>query len=121
MTGSVLIAEDEPNIAESLRFVLSHAGFQVDVEADGNNVLARIEEAAADVLILDVMLPNRSGLDILQALRAGPHARLPVLMLTAKGQSRDRAAAESLGATIFMTKPFSNREVVETVKALAEV
>jgi DNA-binding response OmpR family regulator len=73
-----------------------------------------------DVVILDVMLPERSGFDILRDIRAGKEtAALPVLVLTAKGQSKDREMAESLGASRFMTKPFSNNEVLATVRDLA--
>jgi DNA-binding response OmpR family regulator len=73
-----------------------------------------------DILVLDVMLPGRSGLDILRELRDDPaKAALPVLMLTAKGQARDREQAMALGANAFLTKPFSNDELVATVRALA--
>jgi DNA-binding response OmpR family regulator len=74
-----------------------------------------------DVLILDVMLPGRSGYEVLAALRADPDtADLPVLMLTARGQSRDRAEAERIGASGFMTKPFSNAEILAAVRALVQ-
>ena len=119
MVQRVLIVEDEPNIADALSFLLSHEGFEVSVESDGARVLERVAECAADVVILDVMLPNRSGFDILRDLRSGADGAPPVLMLTAKGQAQDRKTAEELGATVFMTKPFSNAEVVATVKRLA--
>lgn len=121
MTQRVLIVEDEPNIAGALQFLLSSSGFEVDVESDGGQAMARLTEAPADVVILDVMLPNRSGFDILRDLRRERSgADLPVLMLTAKGQAKDRQTAEELGVTAFMTKPFSNAEVVETVRRLAK-
>ena len=119
MVQRVLIIEDEPNIADALRFLLTHEGFDVDVETDGAKALTRLSEKGADVLILDVMLPNRSGFDILRDLRSSEDGKIPVLMLTAKGQARDRDTAEELGATAFMTKPFSNTEVVATVRRLA--
>lgn len=120
MNQRVLIIEDEPNIASALKFLLDHAGFRVDVEADGAEALGRIQKEGADVIILDVMLPNRSGFDILKDLRTGAFPDLPVLMLTAKGQAQDRRTAEDLGVTAFMTKPFSNSDVIETVRRLAE-
>jgi len=116
---TVLIVEDEPNIADALRFLLTREGFDVSVERDGAKAMDRLRDMAADLVILDVMLPNRSGFDILRDMRAGTGTRTPVLMLTAKGQAQDRQTAEALGVTAFMTKPFSNAEVVETVRGLA--
>ena len=74
---------------------------------------------APDLIILDVMLPGKSGYDILTELRSGPEtADLPVLMLTARGQTKDRDLAEKIGASRFMTKPFSNAEVLEALREL---
>ena len=121
MTKHVLLAEDEPNIVESLTFLLDRAGFEVSVETDGQKALDRARAEQPDVLILDVMLPEMDGYEILRRLRADQRtAALPILMLTAKGQPKDRATAEDLGATEFMTKPFSNADVVATVRRLAE-
>ncbi len=120
LAHSVLIVEDEPNIADALSFILQHAGFSVSVESDGARALDTISAGPVDVVVLDVMLPNRSGFDILRDLRQGGRSDLPVLMLTAKGQAQDRKTANELGVTAFMTKPFSNAEVVETVRRLAE-
>lgn len=119
MPHRVLIVEDEPNIADALRFLLTHEGFLVDVEADGGKAVERIAREGADLIILDVMLPNRSGFDILRDLRS-TEAPPPVLMLTAKGQPQDRETAQALGATRFMTKPFSNAEVIETVRQMTQ-
>ena len=78
-----------------------------------------IARRAPDLVILDVMLPNRSGFEILADLRAAPEtAALPVLMLTARGRAKDREQAERMGASRFMTKPFSNAEVLEAVRDL---
>lgn len=118
MTRRVLLIEDEPHIAEAIRYILSRDGWAVASHADGIGALDVIRREAPDVVVLDVMLPNRSGFDVLRDLRArGP--KPPVLMLTAKGQAQDRATAVALGADIFMTKPFSNAEVVQAVKTLA--
>jgi DNA-binding response OmpR family regulator len=119
MGKRVLLVEDEPNIIEAIRFILSRDGWIVETHSDGATAVEIVARAAPDVLVLDVMLPGRSGLEILRDLRAAPETRdLPVLMLTAKGQTRDREQAERLGATRFMTKPFANAEVLETVNAL---
>lgn len=116
----ILIAEDEPHIVESLRFLLRREGYEVDEAPDGEAAVARLAETAADLLILDVMLPRLNGFEVLRRLRAEPAlADLPVVMLTAKGQAQDRRTAEDLGANAFITKPFSNRDVVEHVLRLA--
>ncbi len=119
MGKKVLLIEDEPNITEAIRFILSRDGFAVDTHADGSTALDAIRARAPDMVILDVMLPNRSGFDILRDLRAdAPLRDLPVLMLTARGQKRDRELAERYGASRFMTKPFSNADVLASVREL---
>lgn len=120
MLGRVLLIEDEPNIIEAIRFILSRDGWRVDTHSDGKTALETIRNRAPDVIILDVMLPNRSGYDILSDLRGDETlGHLPVLMLTARGQKKDRDLAEKLGATRFMTKPFANGDIVATVRELA--
>jgi DNA-binding response OmpR family regulator len=120
MTKRILLVEDEPNIIEAIRFILSRDGWHVHTHSDGRTAVEALRRTAPNVLVLDVMLPGRSGFDILRDLRADAEfAELPVLMLTAKGQGRDRAQAERYGATRFMTKPFANAEVLEAVNAMA--
>lgn len=119
MGKRVLVIEDEPNIIEALSFILSRDGWTVHTHSDGMNANERIRATPPDLVILDVMLPGKSGFDILRDLRADPEMRtLPVLMLTARGQTRDRELAEKLGVNRFITKPFSNAEVIENVRAL---
>ncbi len=119
MDKRILLIEDEPNIAEALRFILSREGFGVDIHADGASALQAVHARQPDMVILDVMLPNRSGYDILRDLRADPAtAGLPVLVLTARGQEKEREQARRIGASQFMTKPFSNAEVLASVRAL---
>lgn len=116
---SVLVIEDEPNISEAIRFILRRDGWRVSTHAEGVDALERIEEMVPDLLILDVMLPGRSGFEILQALRG--HATLgavPVLLLTAKGQTADRELAIRLGASMYMAKPFSNAELLAAARQL---
>lgn len=120
MVGRVLLIEDEPNIIEAIRFILSRDGWRVDTHSDGATALSAVAHRRPDIVILDVMLPNRSGYDILRDIRNDPEtADLPVLMLTARGQKADRELAERRGASLFMTKPFSNAEVLATVRELA--
>src|SRR5690606_22116122 len=110
----------EPNIIEAIRFILSRDGWRVDTHSDGATALAAVHKRKPDVVILDVMLPNRSGYDILRDLREDPQtASLPILMLTARGQKADRDLAERCGVSRFMTKPFANAEVLASVRELA--
>lgn len=116
----VLLVEDEPNIVEAMGFILARDGWAVATHANGETALEEIRRVAPDVLVLDVMLPGRSGYDILRELRADAALTdLPVLMLTARGQEKDRAMAAELGATLFMTKPFSNIELRDAVNDIA--
>lgn len=118
-TGRILIVEDEGNILEALSFILSRAGWDVRGHGKGDSALDEVTRVEPDMLVLDVMLPGRSGLDILRDLRAEEAtAGLPVLMLTAKGQAKDRELALALGADAFLTKPFANSELLEAVTRL---
>lgn len=120
LNAHVLIAEDEPYIVESLGFVLNNAGFSITPESNGAAVVAKVRDSRPDVVILDLMLPDRNGFAVLKELKHDPDLKsIPVLILTAKGQAHDRSTAEQLGADAFITKPFSNRQVLECVGRLA--
>ncbi|MGN6489528.1 MAG: response regulator transcription factor [Devosia sp.] len=115
----VLIAEDEPSILDSLDFILRRAGYSIESVTDGEAVLAAVRRQRPRLLVLDVMLPKRSGFEVLKLIRADVLTRdLPVMILTAKGQAQDRQIAEELGASSFITKPYANAEVVGTVQRL---
>lgn len=115
----VLIVEDEPNIVESLNFILGQAGFDVETAVDGAEALQRLRRQVYSALILDLMLPGINGFDVLRSVRSdGELKDMPVIVLTAKGQAADRQAAEAIGATAFITKPFSNAEIVQRVSEL---
>ena len=119
MGKRVLLIEDEPNIIEAISFILTRDGWTVHTHEDGETAAERVRSRPPDLVILDVMLPGRSGYDILRDLRGAEDTRaLPVMMLTARGQTKDRAMAMELGATHFMTKPFSNAEILENVRTL---
>ena len=119
MPKHLLLIEDEPNIIEAISFILSRDGWSVRAHSDGTNAVETASRLKPDVIILDVMLPGKSGYDILREIREEPDiAGIPVLMLTARGQSRDRDMAERAGASRFMTKPFSNAEVLDAVRDL---
>ncbi len=116
----VLVIEDEPNITEAIRFILARDGWQVLTHADGHDALARIEAISPQLVILDVMLPGRNGMEILRAMRDKAHlADLPVIMLTARGQTSDREAALHNGASLYMSKPFSNADLLAAARRLA--
>lgn len=120
MPKRVLLAEDEPNIAMSLQFLLDRAGYDVRVQENGAAALAEARKDPPDVLILDVMLPDLDGLQILKAVRADAAVKsLPILMLTAKGAKETQETALSAGADAFITKPFANTEVLAVVERLA--
>jgi two-component system, OmpR family, alkaline phosphatase synthesis response regulator PhoP len=115
----VLIVEDSPDIAELVRHYLERAGHDASVVTSGRDALTRVRQAAPDLVILDVMLPGMDGLQVCQALRAEPStARVPVLMLTARGEEADRVRGLELGADDYVTKPFSPKELVARVAAL---
>jgi len=119
MAKHVLLIEDEPNIIEAISFILRQEGFRVSTHSDGIRAVAEINDQSPDLVILDVMLPGRSGFDILRELRGQDATQaLPVLMLSAKGQSKDKLAAQSLGVSQYMTKPFSNSEMLDVVRRL---
>ena len=121
MAGHILLIEDEPNIAEAIRFLLGRDGWRVSVLTTGEGAMAQITALRPDAVILDLMLPVRSGLQILTDIRADPLVKeIPVLMLTAKGQERDREAALAAGVSNFMTKPFDNGEMRAAVRALLD-
>ena len=119
MSKRVLIAEDEPHIVESLSFVLQRKGYEVEAVFDGETALAQLRSHRPDVMILDVMLPRVNGFEVLKQVKsdAALHS-VPVIILTAKGQAQDRRMAEEIGADGFMTKPFSNQEVIDEVRRL---
>lgn len=120
MGKHVLLVEDEANIIEAIRFLLTRDGWHVEAHADGGTAYDRICERQPDLVILDLMLPNKNGLDILREVRRDPNfTDLPVLMLTARGQEQDRDLAAQAGVSRFMTKPFSNAAVLDAVRELA--
>ncbi|QYX56049.1 response regulator [Roseovarius sp. SCSIO 43702] len=119
MAPNVLLIEDEPNIIEAIGFVLKRNGLTVRTHSNGVDAVEAVRRERPDVVILDVMLPGKSGFDILQELRQDDElGNIPVLMLTARGQKRDRDMAERAGASRYMTKPFANAAVLEAVQDL---
>lgn len=122
MQVRVLIAEDEPNILESLRFILDREGWQIDMASDGEQAMALLAQARPHVVILDIMLPKINGFEVLKKIKGDAKlARIPVMILTAKGQDKDRKLAGELGADLFVTKPYSNADLVNQIKGLLDM
>lgn len=122
MKKKITIVEDEPFIIEALSFILEKEGFMVKSISDGAKAIEFIKDTEPDLVILDIMLPNVSGMKILEDIRSTKSiSELPVLMLTAKGQKKDRRAAEDAGVNKFMTKPFDNAELIQQVKLMLKL
>lgn len=119
MAGKILIVDDEPNIVLSLEFLMKQAGFEVRTVGDGQAALDAIEAEPPDLVLLDVMLPNKTGFEVCQEIRANPDWQsVRVIMLTARGREIDREKGQALGADDYITKPFATREVVTKVQAM---
>ena len=119
MSFKVLIADDEPNIVISLEYLMQREGHAVSVARDGQQALDQIRSERPDLVLLDVMMPFKTGFEVLQAVRADDAlAGTKILMLTAKGRDTDSAKGLALGADGYMTKPFSTRELAERVREL---
>ncbi|MFB3855106.1 MAG: response regulator transcription factor [Vicinamibacterales bacterium] len=115
----ILIAEDDRDIAELVRHYLVRAGHTADIVASGDDVLPRIDRRRPDLLVLDLMLPGRHGLEICRSLRANPATSdLPIIIVTARAEESDRVAGLETGADDYVTKPFSPKELVARVAAL---
>ena len=119
MPQTILVVEDEPNIVESLSFLMKKAGFVVRVARDGDTAMRTIESEAPDLVLLDIMMPRRDGYEVCRTIRANPdwdHVR--IIMLSAKGRDLDRRKGLELGADDYITKPFLTREIVERVQGI---
>ena len=121
MNQRILIADDEPNILISLEYLMKREGYAVSVARDGDEALAAILRDRPDLVLLDVMMPKKSGFEVCQEVRADEAARgTLILMLTAKGRDTDVAKGLGSGADAYMTKPFSTKELVRKVREMLE-
>lgn len=119
MSQKVLIADDEPNIVISVEFLLKREGFQVLVAGDGEEALVKLRSEKPDLIVLDVMMPRKTGFEVCQEMRADSELKaIPILMLTAKGRDTEVAKGLALGADAYMTKPFSTADLVAKVREL---
>src|SRR5213080_2131238 len=111
----ILIVEDEPALAESVQYSLSREGFDVEVASDGEKALERFRTSSPDLVVLDLMLPRLSGLDVCRIVRG--ESSVPIVIVTAKDGEADEVAGLELGADDYVTKPFSMRELISRVRA----
>jgi phosphate regulon transcriptional regulator PhoB len=121
MTGyeKILVIDDEPDITELISYNLKKEGFQVFSAFNGEEALTRIKEADFDFIVLDLMLPGIQGMELCRILRSDTRTKkIPIIMLTAKGEEVDRILGLEMGADDYLTKPFSPRELVARVKAV---
>lgn len=117
MSKTVLIADDEKNILISLEFLMKREGYNVVVAHDGQEAIDAVQREHPDLVLLDVMMPKKTGLDVCQEVRADPIFNdMPILMLTAKGRDTDIAKGIAMGANGYVVKPFSTRELAEKVR-----
>ena len=116
MPKKILIADDEPNIVISLAYLLKREGYTVLIAHDGQEALDTIAREKPDLVLLDVMMPIKTGFEVCQAVRANEDLQATrILMLTAKGRDTDLSKGLALGADAYMTKPFSTRELAQKV------
>ena len=121
MTHKILVADDEPNILISLEYLMKREGYEVFLARDGHEALEMLRRERPHLVLLDVMMPKKTGFEVCQELRSDESLRdTKVLMLTAKGRDTDVAKGMALGASAYMTKPFSTRDLVQKVSALLE-
>lgn len=117
MSLKVLVVDDEQSIVTLLKYNLETAGYIVEVAYDGEEALEKVNEIQPELVVLDVMLPKKDGIEVCKTIRSDKNL-VPILMLTAKDDEFDRVLGLELGADDYMTKPFSPREVVARVKAI---
>ena len=119
MAKKILIADDEPNIVTALEFLLARGGYEVLIARDGDQALKTLESARPDLVLLDIMMPVKSGYEICKRIRERPEwAHIKVVMLSAKGRDAEVNKGMAMGADLYVTKPFSTRELMEQIRGL---
>lgn len=119
MSKKILIVDDEPNIVISLEYLMKKEGFDVAVATDGDAALASASTFRPDLVLLDVMMPKKSGFEVCEILRADPAFNdIKIVMLTAKGRDSEIAKGTGLGADAYITKPFSTKDLVARIRTM---
>jgi DNA-binding response OmpR family regulator len=121
VTKKVLIADDEPNIVAALEFLLKQRGYEVHSAPDGGEALRIVEQVVPDLVLLDVMMPQTSGYEVCQAIRKRAEWRhIKIIMLSAKGRDAEVVKGLAMGADLYVTKPFSTRELMAKIDELLD-
>ena len=121
MSKSILIADDEPNIVAAVEYLLKRSGYEVSVARNGAEALELVETSHPDLVVLDVMMPVKSGYEVCVRMRERPDWRhIKIIMLSAKGRDAEVAKGLSVGADLYVTKPFSTRDLMRKIKELLE-
>lgn len=119
MTKKVLIVDDEPNIVAALDYLLQRSGYEVRIASNGEEALQEVEAFAPDLVLLDVMMPQKSGYEVCQRIRErADWSRIKIVMLSARGREAEVNKGLSLGADMYITKPFSNAELIARIGEL---
>ena len=119
MAKKILIADDEPNIVTALEFLLARAGYEVRAARNGDEALQAMAQDPADLVLLDIMMPVKSGYEVCKRIREEPRWRhVKVVMLSAKGRDAEVSRGIDVGADLYVTKPFSTRELMDSIRAL---
>ena len=121
MSRKILIADDEPSIVTAVEFLMRREGYEVSIARDGSEALERMESSRPDLVVLDVMMPQKSGYEICKRIREREDWRgIKIIVLSAKGRDAEVAKGLAMGADVYITKPFSTRELMSRVKALLD-
>ena len=119
MSKKILIADDEPNIVAAVEFLLQRGGYEVHVARDGDEALKLVEATHPDLVLLDVMMPQKSGYEVCMRIRERADWRhIKIIMLSAKGRDAEVSKGLSIGADVYITKPFSTRELLAKIEGL---
>jgi DNA-binding response OmpR family regulator len=121
MSKKILIADDEPSIVAAVEFLLQRSGYEVHVARDGDEALKLVEACSPDLVLLDVMMPLRSGYEVCKRIRERPAWRhIKIIMLSAKGRDAEVTKGLAIGADLYVTKPFSTRDLMDKISTLLE-
>jgi DNA-binding response OmpR family regulator len=121
VSKKILIADDEPNIVAALEFLLQQSGYEVHIAKNGEEALELVEACVPDLVLLDVMMPKKSGYEVCTRIRERADWRhIKVVMLSAKGRDAEVNKGLSMGADLYVTKPFSTRELMAKINALLD-
>lgn len=119
MTHRILIVDDEPNIVMSVEYLLKKEGFETDTASDGDMAIEKVRSFNPQLVLLDVMMPKKSGFEVCEVLRADASlSSLKIIMLTAKGRDTEQAKGIALGADAYMLKPFSTKDLVTKIREI---